>query len=198
MESAPAPAKVAVQDTKAIAVPKHDVTEMAKADAVAPKVGASGTFTASLDGAPRQFAFLPTGLNAATWVQDTNVARVQIGAVADAGHDYPYIRIVLEGARLDQLELPKTFAFTDTKTADGVHASITYEIADRKVWNADTAAGEAGSVTLESFQGERVTGSFAAKLAPRSSAFGPPIAITEGKFAVDLRLRGVAPKVGSK
>lgn len=191
---APAPAKVAILDTKAIEAPKHDFAAMAASDAEAPKVAATGSFSATFDGKPRPFPFLPSGLNAASWVEDTKVARVQIGAAANDREGYPYLRIVLEGARLDQLQLPKTFAFSETKDADGVRASITYEIADRKLWNADTAAGDAGSVTLESFAGNRVTGSFTAKLAPRSSAFGSPISITDGKFSIDLRLRGIAPR----
>jgi hypothetical protein len=48
-------------------------------------------------------------------------------------------------------------------------------------------------VTIESYVGKQVKGTFAGKLVARSAAFGPPIDVTNGRFDVELRLNGAAP-----
>ena len=97
--------------------------------------------------------------------------------------------------RLDRLQLPASFAIGGGgggKT-DAPRARVEYIREERKSWLADAEGPAAGTVTLEGYTGKRVRGSFAVKLTPRSSAFGPPIEVTAGRFDIALRLQGVEP-----
>jgi hypothetical protein len=79
----------------------------------------------------------------------------------------------------------------DAKTPDAKspRVRLEYRMSEEKVWRS--VAG--GSVTIDSYSGKRVKGTFAGKLEPKASAFGPPIELTAGTFDVELRLNGAAP-----
>lgn len=191
-------------DLAKVEIPEHGAIDM-KATAKPMIVTTKGTVSATLNGHPKTFRTLPVGANAATWVPLSRVARVLIGG--SEGEDaFPALRIVLEGVRLDTLALPATFTFGKTQGAKPFERSddpevpiaatrprIVFEIEARKIWESDPEGPEVGSVTIESFDGKRIAGTFSAKLKPRSVAFGPPLDITDGKFDVELRLNGVAP-----
>ncbi|HET6585486.1 MAG TPA: hypothetical protein VFG69_18635 [Nannocystaceae bacterium] len=186
-------------------VPEHSAADMKARDV--PRVATTtGTLQATLNGHPQNFDTLTIGANAAVWAPSTRVARVMIGG-SQGTEQFPALRVVLEGVRLDTLELPATFSLgrpADAKLAvvpdDAEHPRtaprprIVYEIEARKIWETDPEGPLVGSVTIESFDGGRITGTFAAKLEPRSAAFGPPIDITAGTFAIDLRLNGITPR----
>lgn len=204
-EAAPPPPKVEPGvDLAKVEIPEHKGVDMTS-DPKPMLVTTKGTVTATLNGHPKTFATLPVGGNAAVWTPATRMARVLVGgSESDAG--FPALRIVLEGVRLDTLALPATFTLGKKADAKAFVRSddpevpvaearprLLFEIEARKIWESDPEGPEVGSVTIDSFDGKRVTGTFSAKLKPRSVAFGPPLDITDGKFDVELRLNGVAP-----
>lgn len=184
-------------------VPEHSAAAMAESDK--PQiVTTKGSLSATLNGHPLQFGTLPIGANAAVWAPSTRVARVTIGG-SDGDAEFPALRLVLEGVRLDTLELPATFTIGpnagEAKASSDpqrpvapARARILYEIEARKIWEAGPDRGGSGTVTIEAFEGKRVRGTFSGKLEPRSSAFGPPIDLTNGQFEVDVRLNGIEPR----
>jgi hypothetical protein len=204
-EAAPPPPKVeSGVDLAKMEVPEHKGIDMTS-DPKPMIVTTKGSVTAALNGHPKTFGTLPVGGNAAVWTPNTRVARVLLGGSEDDS-GFPALRIVLEGVRLDTLALPATFTFGKQPSAKSFVRSddpevplaplrprIVFEIAARKIWESDPEGPEVGSVTIESFDGKRIAGTFSAKLKPRSAAFGPPVDITNGKFDVELRLNGVAP-----
>ena len=204
-EAAPPPPKVDPGvDLAKVEIPEHKGVDMTS-DPKPMLVTTKGTVTATLNGHPTTFGTLPVGGNAAVWTPATRMARVLVGGSED-DRGFPAVRIVLEGVRLDTLTLPATFTFgrkADAKPfvrsddpevpVAEVRPRIVFEIEARKIWESDPDGPEVGSVTIESFDGKRVAGTFSAKLKPRSVAFGPPLDITDGKFDVELRLNGVAP-----
>jgi len=191
--------RVAVED-----VPEHSAAAMAEADK--PQlVTTRGSLSATLNGHALQFETLTTGANAAVWAPATRVARVMVGG-SDGDEAFPALRVLLEGVRLDKLELPATFTIGPKGDAKAEASKdperplspprprIVYEIEARKIWEAGPDRGGSGTITIEAFEGKRIRGTFAGKLEPHSSAFGPPIEITDGRFEVDLRLNGVEPR----
>jgi hypothetical protein len=185
-------------------IPEHSAASMSET-AKPMLVTTKGSLRATLNGHPKHFDTLPVGGNAAIWAPSTRVARVLVGGSEDDS-GFPTLRLVLEGVRLDTLELPTTFSLgrapgtkTHVRPEDAekpiaeARPRLVYEIAARKIWESDPEGPVVGSITLESFDGKRLTGSFAANVKPRSVAFGPPLTIEDGHFEVDLRLNGVAP-----
>ncbi|MBC8074245.1 MAG: hypothetical protein IAG13_38350, partial [Deltaproteobacteria bacterium] len=174
-------------------VPQHDPKMLGMGgDEAVRTVAAEGSMSAAVDGVATTFTFLPFGSNVAAWSEHSGVARVVIaGAPTDRG--FPMLRIVLENVRLDRLQLPASFAIGGGGKADAPRARIEYMREERKSWLAEAEGPAAGTVTLEGYTGKHVRGTFSATLTPRSSAFGPPIDVTNGRFDVALRLQGVEP-----
>jgi hypothetical protein len=204
--SGQAPPKVEPRvDLAKTEIPEHTAAMME--DSPPPTlVTTKGSLRATLNGHTTHFDTLPVGGNAAVWAANTRVARVVVGG--SAGTDaFPALRLVLEGVRLDTLELPAKFelgkpagakAFVRSEDPQVPIAAprprLVYEIEARKIWETDPDGPVVGSITLESFVGNRLTGTFQANVKPRSVAFGPPLEITDGQFEIDLRLNGVAPR----
>jgi hypothetical protein len=200
-----APAKVEPRvDLEKANIPGHSAAEMT--ESLNPKlVTTKGSLRATLNGHAKEFATLPIGGNAAIWAPSTRVARVLVGG-SETESGFPALRLVLEGVRLDTLALPATFSLgkppgtkahvrsTDPQVPIAEpRPRLVYEIEARKIWETDPEGPVVGTITLESFDGKRLTGSFSANVKPRSVAFGPPITIENGRFEIDLRLNGVAP-----
>jgi hypothetical protein len=181
-------------------VPQHDSKMLASGDDEAVNtVAAQGSMSASLNGVATTFTFLPYGGNVASWSQKTGVARLALaGAPSDRG--MPLLRLVIENVRIDQMQLPATFTIGSGQAAgsaeprtDTPRPRVEYVLEERKTWHGGPDGDAIGSVTIESYSGKRVKGSFKAKLTPRSSAFGPPIELGEGRFDIELRLQGIQP-----
>ncbi|HWB73492.1 MAG TPA: hypothetical protein VG755_01025, partial [Nannocystaceae bacterium] len=142
------------------------------------------------------FTFLPYGSNVASWSEKTGVARLALsGAPSDRG--VPMLRVVIENVRIDRLQLPATFAIGSGDAGeprpDTPRARMEYQLEERKTWHAGPEGEAVGAITIESYAGKRVRGTFNAKLTPRSTAFGPPIDLTDGRFDIELRLQGIEP-----
>jgi len=185
-------------------IPEHAAAQMSETEKPM-LVTTTGSMRATLNGHQETFATLPVGGNAAIWAPDTRVARVILGGSEDDS-GFPALRLVLEGVRLDTLKLPATFSLgrepgtkTHVRSTDPEvpiaepRPRLMYEIEARKIWETDPEGPVVGSITLQSFDGKRLTGSFHAEVKPRSVAFGPPLKIEDGQFEIDLRLNGVAP-----
>lgn len=175
-----------------IAAPHHTQAAMAESEDQFAAVETNGTMEASLNGEVIKFEFLPTGSNVAIAKPAKDdptkrIARVSIGG-APTTRGLPRLELSLEGVELDKLTLPATFTVTADDAAP-VRARIEYEITEQKVWRSEPGA----TVTIESYVGKRVKGTFAGKLVARSAAFGPPIDVANGRFDVELRLNGAAP-----
>lgn len=144
-----------------------------------------GTFDATIDGAMTHFLRLPRGQNRAVAVADAGIARVSIAA-AEGHEGWPHFRIVLEGLKLDAVELPLTLPSDAMKD---VEVSVRYQVNDNRIY---TEEGAEMKVTLDSFTGSVLRGSFEGALAPTKAGLGDPIPVS-GKFEVELGLRGVSP-----
>ena len=171
--------------------PPHDPHAIAKAkdDQPPPPVldDSVGTFDVTVDGTLTHFLRIPRGQNRAVAVPDAGVARVSVAAAE--GHDgWPHLRIVLEGLKLDAVQLPLTLP-SDAEDVKDVTVSARYQVNDNRIY---TEEGAGLKVTLESFVGSRLRGSFEGTLAPTAAGLGEPIPIS-GQFEVELGLRGVAP-----
>jgi hypothetical protein len=176
-----APAKVDHADID----PKHDPAAMGDGgERVA--VTAKGSMEASLNGVVTKLAFMPPGANAAIVKPDKKIARVKIGgAASDRG--LPMLELTLDGVHLHELKLPATLTIAAGEAEP--MARIQYSVTEQKVW--ESVPG--GTITIDSYSGSRVQGSFAAMLEPRSPAFGPAIEVKNGRFDVELRLNGATP-----
>jgi len=165
---------------------KHDPAAMGAGPEAMAAIETEGTMEASFNGTVTRLDFLPTGSNVAIVKADKKVARVKIGgAPTDGG--LPLLELSLDGVRLDELTLPAKLEIASGDTDPLVR--VIYSVTGRKIWESIPG----GTVTIESYSGARVKGSFAAKLQPRSAAFGPSIELTGGKFDVVLRLNGAKP-----
>ncbi len=199
-EPPPAAAADAVKvEAPTAEMPQHDAKMLATGDDEAVHtVGAQGSMSATLGGASTSFTFLPFGSNVASWSEKTGVARLALaGAPSDRG--LPLLRLVIENVRIDRLQLPATFPIGGGASDEGEarqdtpRARIEYQTEPRKTWHGGPEGEAVGSVTIESYAGKRVQGKFTAKVTPKSTAFGPPIEITDGRFDIQLRLQGIEP-----
>lgn len=185
-----APAAGADPHGKAV-IPHHDPAAMGGAENEIAFVEATGFIEATMSGVPMRFEFLPTGSNVAIVDLEHDVARVNLGgAPTDKG--IPLLRVSLDGVRIDRLTLPASFTTVGPDAPPGAKTPkvrLEYRITDDKIWRS--VAG--GTVTIDSYSGKRVRGTFQGKLEPKSTAFGPPIEVTAGTFDVELRLKGAAP-----
>lgn len=198
----PAPTPSADQPKLAdgkVEIPQHDAKLMGtEGEEQVRTVAAQGSMSAVLNGTSTSFTFLPYGSNVASWSEKTGVARLALsGAPSDRG--VPMLRIVIENIRIDRLQLPATFAFGSGEAEgaearpDTPRARMEYQLEERKSWLAGPAGEAVGAITIESYAGKRVRGTFKGKLTPRSSVFGPPIDLTDGRFDIELRLQGIEP-----
>ena len=188
-EPAPPPKKVEREvDLTKIPVPEH-TPEMLSDPGKPRRVAAPGSVDVIVSGKPQHFTFMPKGVNAAVFAEEKDVAWVRITgqATSESG---PTMRIELDKLRLDRTELPATF-----KTSDKGKIAVTvrYELDPVKWWEAKSGkAGEAvAEVTLQSFEGRRLKGTFKGTLDPKFPELGKPIELAEGAFDVELRLNGV-------
>lgn len=174
---------------KAAVTPPTDPHAIAKArddDPPPPPLDPTvGTFDATIDGAMTHFLRLPRGQNRAVAVADAGIARVSIAA-AEGHEGWPHFRIVLDGLKLDAVELPLTLPSDAMKD---VEVSVRYQVNENRIY---TEEGAKMQVTLDSFAGSVLRGSFEGALAPTKSGLGDPIPVS-GKFEVELGLRGISP-----
>ena len=153
-----------------------------------------GKLDAMIEGKPAHFVRLAPGQNRAITLPGEGIGRVSIaGSEEDAG--LPHLRLIVEGVRPDQLTYPITIG---SKPKDGGAAvkgpwvSIRYEVNENRVYTIDPAKGAEAQVTLEGWEGSKLSGRFEGKLAPTAAALGGPIPVS-GTFAVTLGLQGVEP-----
>jgi hypothetical protein len=152
-----------------------------------------GKLDAMIDGKPAHFVRLAPGQNRAITLPGEGVGRVSIaGSEDDAG--LPHLRLIVEGVRPDQLAYPITIGSKpkDAAAVKGPWVSIRYEVNENRVYVIDPAKGAEAQVTLEGWEGSKLSGRFEGKLAPTAAALGGPIPIS-GTFAVTLGLQGVEP-----
>lgn len=152
---------------------------------------ATGTLDAMIEGKPAHFVRLPPGQNRAVALPGEGVGRVSIaGSEEESG--LPHLRLIIEGLRPDEAQLPVTIGPKTEGAAKGPWLSIRYEVNEHRVYVSDPAKGAEAQVTLEGWEGTTLRGRFEGKLAPTAAGLGAPIPIT-GKFAVTLGLSGVQP-----
>lgn len=156
---------------------------------------AEGTIELTIDGTPQRIGFLPVGRNAAVSVASTGVSRVTIGG-AESLAGTPSFSITLSGIKLDEIELPATFATPEAKAKPKAKATIpriTWQVGDRRIYrSSDDGSHGPTKVVLESYAGGRVQGTFSGTLVMGDGKLDPPLSVV-GKFDVSLRLNGVAP-----
>jgi hypothetical protein len=189
-EPAPPPKQVdRGVDLAKIPVPEH-TPEMLSDPGKPRKVASPGSLDVEIGGATQHFSFMPKGVNAAVWAEDTKVAWVRVTGQASPENG-PWVRIQLSDLRLDEIDLPATF-----KTSDNgkVKLSVRYELDPVKWWEAKsgTPSDNVAEVTLEAFEGRRLRGTFKGTLDPKAPDFGKPLPLENGAFDVELRLNGVA------
>lgn len=159
------------------------------ADAEPPRASrsASGSMTAKIDGKAVTFPFLPYGTNALIDVPERGIARVWLSGALEAS-GFPTLRISLEHVRLETLALPIDLSAA-ASAKPPAEIEIRYSTDDRRSWHSrsDAPEGERPHVRIESFDGTTVRGTFAATLQPKSKAFGGPMRIEDGRFALSLR-----------
>lgn len=198
----PPPRKVERRvDVDRIPVPNHGPEVMAGTQEKRRTVSAEGIIEAMIDGQHAEHTFLPFGMNAAIASEETGVARLTlVGSPTDAG--YPALHLQFEGLRLDEVELPKTFEVVHDKAKKrpskpakkDVVPKILYYESERIVFETDPTREDGGfEITVESFEGKTVRGTFKGTLYPRVEHFGEPKTIDRGRFEVSLRLSGIEP-----
>jgi hypothetical protein len=196
-EPAPAPRRAAVVDVARIPVPDHGPEVMAGNREMRRTKSTEGVIEAMIDGDHVQHGFLPYGMNAAIASEETGVARLILaGSPTDAG--YPALHLRFEGLRLDQVDLPKTFTNRNAPGKPGrgpkvVFPKVEYHETEQIVFEAEPEREDAFEVTLESFEGDTVRGTFEATLHPRVQHFGAPKRIERGRFEVMVRRSGIEP-----
>ncbi|MEM6989791.1 MAG: hypothetical protein AAF721_04825 [Myxococcota bacterium] len=143
-----------------------------------------GTFDLTVGDKTTHFPQLPIGQNAAVHFEGKK-GRISVSGTAEDG--YPSFRAEMIGWRLDQLELPITLSGDDKQIV-----RFRYRVGERGEYNSDDEATKRGEnkVTLESYEGNVVSGTFEGTVAPKSETVGPPLKVS-GKFKTTLRLQGV-------
>ncbi|MEM7154424.1 MAG: hypothetical protein AAF799_16375 [Myxococcota bacterium] len=183
----PAPAATAKPRPK---TPTNDPHAIAKAMDAKPEVPLPptvGTFDATIDGEFTHFLRMPRGQNRAVAIPDHGVARVSVGAAV--GHEgWPHIRLTFENLFLDAAEFPVTLPSKDKGLAD-VSLKVRYQVSEQRVYAGDASTMK---VTLESWVGTTLSGTFEGTLTPTAAGLGDPIPVS-GKFETSLGLRGVRP-----
>ena len=182
-------------DIDRIPVPNHGPEVMAGTHEMRRTKTAEGTMDAMIDEQHVELGFLPYGMNAAIASEATGVSRLTlVGSPTDAG--YPALHLEFEGVRLDELELPKAFAperdAGKTKKKPEPLPKVLWFETEQIVFAADpTREEDPFEITIESYEGNVVQGSFTAVVHPRAAHFGKPKRIERGRFEVALRLSGV-------
>lgn len=186
----PAPAAAAKPRPR---TPANDPHAMAKArdeKAEVPLPPTVGTFDATIDGTYTHFLRMPRGQNRAIAIPDHGVARVSVGAAV--GHEgWPHIRFTFENLFLDAVDFPVTLPSKDEKL-DDVSLKVRYQVSEQRIYTDD---GSNMKVTLTSWVGTTLSGTFEGTLAPTAAGLGDSIPIS-GKFETNLGLRGVQPAPG--
>ncbi len=173
--------------------PLHNPHETASAmEAQKPMIRSQqGSFDLSIDGKTQHMPILPFGENAAVHFEGKK-GRITVAGTADSG--YPNFRAEMVGWRLDQLELPITLTGNDKQIV-----RFRYRASERGEYKSDDEATRRGEnkVTLESYEGKILTGTFEGTVAPKTETVGDPIKVS-GKFKTSLRLKGVKPSTAAE
>ncbi len=191
------PAKVERLNPERIPAPDHSPQDL-MGPGKAHKRRAAGSMTAKIHGEVMHFDTLPYGMNAAVVIPDKDIARVTLSGNAGEA-PFPSLRLTLTPVDLGTIELPATLpAEPRRKNADQI--AIRFMPAGGKVWETrpmDTVAGK-NEVVLESFEGKTLRGTFRGVLHPKDGVSGDPISVEDGKFEIELRLRGVEAATASR
>ncbi len=183
-------------DTKRIPVPNHSPEVMT--DPGKPRrVGQTGTMEADVSGKRQHFTFFSKGKNAAVHFEDRGVSWVRLeGALNDDGT--PFLSFELEPLRLDTLEYPATFTVGPVDEGQP-QLEVRYEIDARTAWVADPQAQDTPmpTLTLVSYEGGKLSGTFEGTLYPLTPEQGPPMKLDHGSFEIELRRTGIAANVKS-
>jgi hypothetical protein len=182
-------------DTKRIPVPNHGPKVMAGEVDKAVILSNPGKLEAKFHDKPRTFQQFSPGLNAATYSETNDVGRIMVTAAKDES-GYPRLALRIENVRLDEMKLPVTFPLSraDKKKVPRIGDkdpafSLQYEEDQVHTWNLDPKSDH--EVTLTSFEGKTLSGSFKARLLPKVETMGEVIEIEHAEFEVELRLRGI-------
>lgn len=143
-----------------------------------------GSFDLTVDETTTHLPVLPFGQNSAVYFEGKK-GRISVAGSSQEG--YPSFRAEMVGWRLDELTLPMTLTGDDKQLV-----RFRYQLSERAQYNSDDAATRRGEnkVTLLSYEGDVLTGTFAGTVAPKSKALGEPMKVS-GKFKTTLRLKGV-------
>ncbi|MBL4686752.1 MAG: hypothetical protein JKY37_19295 [Nannocystaceae bacterium] len=143
-----------------------------------------GSFDLTVDETTTHLPVLPFGQNSAVYFEGKK-GRITVAGSSQVG--YPSFRAEMVGWRLDELTLPMTLTGSDKQLV-----RFRYQVTERVEYKSDDAATRRGEneVTLLSYEGNVLTGTFAGTVAPKSKALGEPMKVS-GKFKTTLRLKGV-------
>jgi hypothetical protein len=178
-------------DVAKIPVPDH-TPEMLSDPGKPRRVSSPGSLDVQIDGKHQHFVHMPKGVNAAVRFDDKDVAWIRVTgqATTESG---PWVRIELRNVRLDELEFPATFTTRDKGKAK---LAVRYEMDPTRYWETKSGveSDNVAELTLESFEGKKLTGTFKGTLDPADTKIAKPMPITSGKFQGELRLNGVSEK----
>ncbi len=185
----PAPRKVKKKvDTDRIPAPNHS-PEMLTDPGKPRRVTMKGSMEADLSGRRQHFVFFPRGTNAAVHSPDTKVSWVKLeGALSDEGT--PSMAFTLEPLKLDDVKLPATFVAGETK-GDAPKLTVVYSMGPTEQWSSDEESEKPMRITLEKFEGRRLSGTFEGILAPVAPNQSDPVKVEKGTFAIEVRLTNV-------
>jgi len=143
-----------------------------------------GKFDLTVGGKTEHLPHLPFGQNAAVHFEGKKGRITVSGASADG---YPRFTVTMIGWQLDKLELPLKLTSSDKQLV-----RFLYEVGERGDYKSDDEATKRGenTITLESYVGDVLTGSFNGTVARKSGDAGEPLPVS-GTFSTALRLRGV-------
>jgi hypothetical protein len=153
------------------------------------RVTMKGVMEADLSGKRQHFVFFPRGENAAVFYPDTKVAWVKLrGALSEDGS--PSLSFTLDPLQLDATKLPATYIVGPAK-AGAPTLTVTYEMGQAQRWSSRVESDKPMRLTLESLDGRTLRGTFEGTLAAQSPNTSAPIEISNGEFAVEVRLTNV-------
>lgn len=185
----PAPRKVKKKvDTDRIPAPNHSpevLTDPGKPRRVTMK----GSMEADLSGRRQHFEFFPRGNNAAVHSAETKVSWLKLeGALSEEGT--PSLSFSLDPLKLDDVKLPATFVAGETKDGEP-KLTVVYEMGPAEQWSSDREGERPMRITLEKFEGRRLSGTFEGILPAVPPNQSDPVNVEKGTFSIEVRLTNI-------
>ena len=185
----PPPRKVKKKvDTDRIPAPNHS-PEMLKDPGKPRRVTMKGSMEADLSGRRQHFGFFPRGNNAAVHAPETGVSWLKLeGALSDEGT--PSLSFTLDPLELDEVKLPATFVAGQSKDGQP-KLTVEYEMGPTERWSSEEESEKPMRITLESFEGRRLSGTFEGILPAQAPNQSDPVKIDKGTFSIEVRLTNI-------